>query len=218
MSFRETLGNIHSDYRRYRATGEKGLLQVVLLTQGFWASLAYRLSHLVYIELHIPIIRQIMRFFSKIIQKVIEILTGISLPSRCRIGQGLYIGHFGQIIVHPETQIGDNCNLSQGVTIGLMSRGKYVGVPKIGDRVFVGPNAIIMGGITIGDDVAIGAGAVVFQPVPPLAVVGGNPARVISYKGSFEYIQFDGMENDSKRLAALEKRELIKNEVRNNDS
>lgn len=214
MTFRETLINIYSDYRRYRATGENGWLQVVLLTQGFWASSVYRLSHLVYSELNIPIIRHVMRFFTKITQKGIEILTGISLPSRCRIGQGLYIGHFGQIIVHPEVQIGHNCNLSQGVTIGLMSRGKYIGVPKIGNRVFVGPNAIIMGGITIGDDVAIGAGAVVFQPVPPLAVVGGNPARIVSYMGSFEYIQFDGMENDSQRLAALEKRELMEDKFK----
>jgi serine O-acetyltransferase len=199
MKLRDALQAVYSDYRRYRATGEKDWLQVVFLSQGFWASVVYRLSHWVYTELKIPIIRPVVRFMSVVARKGIEILTGISLPAGCRIGPGLYIGHFGHIIVHPKTEIGDNCNLSQGVTIGLMARGKYIGVPKIGNRVFIGPNAVILGGITVGDDAVIGAGAIVTQPVPALAVVAGNPAKIISFQGSFEYVQFDGMEDDAER-------------------
>ena len=210
MKLQAALRHIFADYRRYRATGEKGWLQVVFLSQGFWASVVYRLSHWVYVDFKFPVIWTVLRFMTIIVQKGIEIFTGISLPAGCRIGQGLYIGHFGQIIVNPETTIGDNCNLSQGVTIGLMSRGKYAGIPKIGNRVFVGPNAIILGGIAVGDDAVIGAGAVVTQPVPPLAVVAGNPAKVISYQGSFEYIQYDGMDDDPERIAAVKIKQSTK--------
>ncbi len=210
MSLQDTLKEIHSDYRRYRATGEKGWLQVVFLCQGFWASFVYRLSRLVYVGLKIPVIRPIFRFVTKVAQKGIQVLTGISLPAGSQIGRGLYIGHFGHIIIHSEAKMGYNCNISQGVTIGITARGKRQGVPRFGNRVFVGPNAIILGNIAVGDDAAIGAGAVVTQSVPPLAVVAGNPARVISYQGSFEYVQFDGMDHDSERLAALKQREAIR--------
>jgi serine O-acetyltransferase len=217
MSIIKTLNDIHSDYRRYRATGGGSWVEVVFFAQGFWASSTYRLSHLVHTDIKIPVIRPIFRFFSKINQKIIEIVTGISIPSRCQIGRGLYIGHFGSIIVHPDAIIGNNCNLSQGVTIGVLSRGKYKGIPTLGDRVFVGPNAIILGGVTIGDDVVIGAGALVTQPVPPLAVVAGNPAKVISYQGSFDYVRFDSMEDDPRRIAAYKQQEAINEKIGNNE-
>jgi serine O-acetyltransferase len=209
MKLRDALRHVFMDYRRYRATGEKGWLQVVFLSQGFWASLVYRLSHWVYADFKLPVIWTVLRSITIIAQKGIEISTGISIPAGCRIGKGLYISHFGQIIINPETIIGDNCNLSQGVTMGLMSRGKHQGIPRIGNRVFVGPNAIILGGITVGDDAVIGAGAVVTQPVPPLAVVAGNPAKVISYQGSFDYVQYDHMEDDSERVAALKMKDAM---------
>jgi serine O-acetyltransferase len=217
MSVIKTFNDIHSDYRRYRATGEKSWVEVVFFAQGFWASSTYRLSHLIHTDIKIPVIRPIFRFFAKLNQKIIEIVTGISLPSRCQIGRGLYIGHFGSIIVHPDTIIGDNCNLSQGVTIGVLSRGKYKGVPTLGDRVFVGPNAIILGGVTIGNDAVIGAGAIVTQPVPPLAVVAGNPAKAISYNGSFEYVQFDGMEDDPQRTLAYKQQRIFNEKTGNNE-
>lgn len=205
MSATDVWLEIQSDYRRYRATGEKGVLQIVFLSQGFWACLIYRLSHSVHQGNTFPLIRKLLRIVTIIARKMIEILTGISLPAGCRIGRGLYIGHFGQIIVHPATQIGENCNLSQGVTIGLKARGRYSGVPTIGNRVFIGPNAVILGAVTIGNDAVIGPGAIVTKPIPPLAVVAGNPAVIISYRGSFEYIQFDDMDKDPQRLAALER-------------
>jgi serine O-acetyltransferase len=99
--------------------------------------------------------------------------------------------------------MGANCNLSQGVTLGGKDTGQYKGVPRIGDRVYIGPNAIIIGGIEIGDDVAVGAGSVVTKSLPPRSVAAGNPARIISGKGSFESVIYAGMESDPARQASL---------------
>lgn len=114
---------------------------------------------------------------------------GIDISYRTNIGKGLYIGHFGGIVVHGDSEIGENCNLSQGVTIGVLVRGKHAGVPKIGNRVFMGPGATILGGITIGDDVLIGANAIVTFDVPDHAVVASPLASIVSNRGSAEYIQ-----------------------------
>jgi serine O-acetyltransferase len=141
------------------------------------------------------------------IQKWIEIVTSIHLPPECEIGRGIYLGHFGPTIVHPRVKIGSNCNLSQGVTIGVVQRGKRRGVPTIGDRVYVGPNAVIIGSIIIGNDVAIGAGAVVTESLPDRAVVIGNPARIVSYKGAFDFVRYDSMEQDPSRIASLKEAE-----------
>ena len=77
------------------------------------------------------------------------------------------------------------------------------GGPVIGNRVYVGPQAIVVGKITIGDDVLICPGAVVLRSVPSRAVVMGNPARVVSHEGSFDHIKYDGMETDPERIASL---------------
>jgi serine O-acetyltransferase len=206
VTFPRVMAAIYKDYRRYRATGknEGSGLGVVLLTQGFWASFVYRISHAVYTQIRIPFVKVFLHIIFSLLQKLIEIITGIRLPPYSQIGEGLFVGHFGFIIVHPHARIGSNCNLSQGVTIGAVQQGSRKGVPILGNRVYVGPNAVIIGNIEIGNDAAIGAGAVVTKSVPPRAVVIGNPARIISYKGSFELVGYDGMESDPERMAALE--------------
>lgn len=113
---------------------------------------------------------------------------GISLPYNTEIGNGLYIGHYGGIVINHETVIGKNFNLNQGVTIGATYGGKFPGTPKIGDNVYVGPGSFIIGGIEIGHNVAIGANTVVSKPVPDNGVVAGAPGEVISYKGSGNYV------------------------------
>ena len=113
---------------------------------------------------------------------------GISIPFRTDVGRGLYIGHFGGIVVHEKTTIGKNCNISQGATIGQANRGRNKGYPTIGDNVFIGPGARIFGAIRIGNNVAVGANCVVAKDVPDNAVVVGVPARVISFEGSRDYV------------------------------
>jgi serine O-acetyltransferase len=144
-----------------------------------------------------------VRFLCQVARKGIEILTGISLPPDCRIGEGLYIGHFGTIIISSMAVIGKNCNLSQGVTLGVSGRGERRGAPTVGNRVYIAANAVVAGKISIGDDAVIGACAVVTTSVPPRAVVAGNPAQIKSHRGSFGHIYYDGMEKDPERLASL---------------
>jgi serine O-acetyltransferase len=109
---------------------------------------------------------------------------GIEIPFICDIGEGFYIGHYGCIIVSHQTKIGKNCNISHDVTIGIKQRGRHKGCPIIGDNVYIAPGARIIGGIRIGDNVAVGANCVVVDDVPDNAVVVGVPARVISSEGS----------------------------------
>lgn len=113
---------------------------------------------------------------------------GISIPFITNIGKGFYIGHFGTIVINPSTIIGCNVNISQGVTIGATNRGEHAGVATIGDSVYIGPGAKIIGAIRIGNNVAIGANAVVTHDVPDNAVVAGVPARIISMNGANGYV------------------------------
>jgi len=113
---------------------------------------------------------------------------GIQIPRATKIGQGFYIGHFGDIVINGRSVIGKNCNISQGVTIGQSSRGKNKGYPTIGDNCYIAPGAKIIGNIKIGNNVAIGANAVVTKDIEDNAVVVGIPAKVISYDGAEGYV------------------------------
>lgn len=113
---------------------------------------------------------------------------GISISPDASIGTGFYIGHFGGIVINQAAVIGNNCNISQDVTIGQINRGAAAGCPIIGNDVYIGPGAKIIGRIHVGDRAAIGANAVVIHDVPASTAVGGIPARVISEKGSEGYV------------------------------
>jgi serine O-acetyltransferase len=124
----------------------------------------------------------------KLIKRHLSFKYGISIDRCAQIGPGLYIGHFGGIVVSGGCSIGRDCNISQGVTLGVANRGPRKGFPVIGDRVYLGPGAKIVGAVRIGSNVAVGANAVVTHDVPDNAVVVGIPARVISYVGSADYV------------------------------
>ena len=78
---------------------------------------------------------------------------GFDISPFCKIGKGLYIGHFGRVIINEKAEIGCNVNISPGVTIGATYRGKNKGVPKIGNNVWIGTNAVVVGNIQVGDNV-----------------------------------------------------------------
>lgn len=103
---------------------------------------------------------------------------GYQISYSTDIGPGLYIGHFGQIIINWKAKIGKNVNISPGVTIGQTNRGNNKGVPKIGNQVWIGTNAVIVGDIIIGDDVLIAPNSYVNFDVPSHSVVIGNPGVI----------------------------------------
>lgn len=109
---------------------------------------------------------------------IIEIFIGVSLPKSAQIGGGLRIHHFGNIIIHKNAVIGENCILRQGVTLGNRHNGEFA--PKLGDDVELGAYAQIIGNITIGDNCKVGAMAVVLNDVPAGKTVCGNPAKIMN--------------------------------------
>ena len=113
---------------------------------------------------------------------------GIDISRDTRIGSGFYIGHFGGIFVNAGVVIGDNCNISQGVTLGQLNRGPKAGCPVIGNNVYIAPGAKVLGRVYIGDYAAIGANAVVVNDVAANTSVGGIPARPLSDLGSGGYV------------------------------
>ena len=182
-----TLELIRSDIRKYKRYGA-GVFVTVFFTQGFWAIFQYRISHFCFLRVKWQPFRIIAKVFMFLWQKQIEILTGISIPPSARIGHSFYIGHFGGIIFNQDTVIGNNCNVSQGVTIGISGLEEKRGVPVIGNNVYIAANAIVAGKIRIGDDVLIGACSLVSKDVESCSTVLGVPATVISMKGSKGYI------------------------------
>ncbi|MGI6545583.1 MAG: serine acetyltransferase [Fastidiosipilaceae bacterium] len=115
--------------------------------------------------------------------------SGIQIPYKTRIGRGFYIGHTGTIIINEKVIIGDNCNISTGVTLGIENRGKRKGCPTIGDRVWIGTNAVIIGKVKIGNNVLIAPLSYVNFDVPDNSIVIGNPAKIIpSYNATEHYI------------------------------
>lgn len=109
--------------------------------------------------------------------RIVETLTGISIPKSSEVGPGLRIHHFGNIVVHAQVRIGANCTLRHGVTIG--SRYDGAAVPVLGNGVDVGAYAQILGDVTVGDGAKVGAMTVVLCNVPPGATAVGVPARIV---------------------------------------
>jgi serine O-acetyltransferase len=121
-------------------------------------------------------------------QKWIELVAGIHLPYSASIGVSCYIGHFGGIIINSNAVIGDNCNISQGVTIGVSGRDEKRGVPVIGNHVYMGAHAVIVGKITVGDNCVIAANSLVVKSVDANTTVMGVPAIVVNNHTSKDYI------------------------------
>ncbi len=128
-------------------------------------------------------------FVFRIWNKNMQTKYGLQFRHTCKIGKGLYMAHYGNIVLNTNVTIGENCNIAQGVTIGNTKRGKKLGNPIIGNRVWIGANAVIVGKIKIGDDALIAPLSFVNFDVPEKAVVAGNPATIISYNGSMGYIE-----------------------------
>jgi len=178
---------IHSDYSRYKKYGSNFFV-ILFLTQGFWASFQYRIASFFYKKVKFRPLKIFIFIPLYFWQKFIEIITGISLPPSATVGHSFYIGHHGGIILNSETVIGNNCNISQGVTIGVSGLEEKRGVPIIGNNVYIGANSVVAGKIKIGDNVLIGACSLVVKDAEDNSVLLGVPAVKISEKSSKGYI------------------------------
>jgi serine O-acetyltransferase len=183
--FRDTL---RQDLYRYRAASGLGtFLKAYRRNHAFRFTFWLRAgNHFVFRSGKLA---RIAYLICRVIREHYSIRFGYQVYEETQIGPGFYIGHVGSVVINPEARIGRNVNIAIGVTIGQANRGKRAGAPTIGDRVWVGTNAVVVGKITVGNGALIGPGAYVNFDVPPNAVVVGNPGQVISESGTAGYIQ-----------------------------
>lgn len=127
-----------------------------------------------------------LKLFYKALFRIWANRRGMEISALGQIGGGLYLGHAYNITINPEAKIGSNCNIHKGVVIGQENRGRRKDVPTIGNRVWIGINAAIVGNVTIGDDVLIAPNSFVNCDIPPHSVVFGNPCKIVHHVNATE--------------------------------
>ena len=157
--------------------------------QGFWVMLVYRFGRWRY-QVKPALLRKVFSILYKILFKLIQIITGIELPAEVNIGKNFIIDHFGGIVISGYASFGDDCRIRNGVVVGLKNINQPI-APIIGNRVDIGAGAKLLGAIKIGDDVIIGANAVVICDVPNNSIAVGVPATIKPRKNYLHlYITF----------------------------
>ncbi len=151
-----------------------------LSRQGLWSMAVYRYGRWRY-TIRWRWLRVPFSFVYKVLKPVSEVITGIELPCEATLGRRFRIDHFGGIVISGDAIFGDDCVIRNGVTVGLKHAGQR-GAPVLGNRVDIGAGAKVLGAIHIGDDVLIGANAVVLTDVPSNSIAVGVPARVLPRK------------------------------------
>lgn len=161
------LNNIRQDLKNYQ--GDWG-------AQGFWVMIVYRFGRWRY-TVKPSLLRKFFSFIYKILYKFIQIITGIEFPCEVEIGNHFIIDHFGGIVISGYAKFGDNCRIRNGVVVGLRHVDEPI-APQFGNDVDIGAGAKILGPISIGDRVHIGANAVVIRDVPDDSIAVGVPATI----------------------------------------
>jgi serine O-acetyltransferase len=157
--------NIRSDLRSHG--GDWG-------AQGFWALVVYRFGRWRY-GVRPALLRKFFSLLYKMAFKMIQITAGIELPCEVEIGRNFVIDHFGGIVISGYAKFGNDCRVRNGVVVGLQSVEEPC-APIIGDNVDIGAGAKVLGPIKVGNNVLIGANAVVIRDVPDNCIAAGVPA------------------------------------------
>ena len=126
------------------------------------------------------------RFIAKVLRKISFLTFHIEIHPQAEIGEYLHIAHIGHVVIGKGAKIGNNVTMLHFTTLGTAGSGKRRGYPTVGDNVYIGVNAALIGKITVGNNVTIGPSSVVTMNVPDLAICIGNPARVMGLKASGE--------------------------------
>lgn len=159
-----------------RDPAARNVLEVLLCYPGLHALFVHRFAHRLW--------RSGWLTLGRFVSHLGRFLTGIEIHPGARIGPGLFIDHGMGVVIGETTQIGANCTLYQGVTLGGTSVKKEKRHPTLGNNIVVGAGAKILGAITVGDHSKIGAGSVVVTEVPPHSTVVGIPGRVVQRSGA----------------------------------
>ena len=182
----------------------KSVVEIFLCYPGFHAVLLHRLAHKLY-KARVPLAPRVISQFSRF-------FTGIEIHPGATIGRRFFIDHGMGVVIGETTEIGDDVLLYQGVTLGGTGNEKGKRHPTIGNRVVIGTGAKVLGSIRVGNDVKIGAGSVVVDPVPDNSTVVGIPGRVVRRRGPEGVLEHGSLpdpegqaiEDLAIRIAALE--------------
>jgi serine O-acetyltransferase len=127
--------------------------------------------------------RHNLKFLARLVSQTTRFFTGIEIHPGATIGKGFFIDHGMGVVIGETAEIGDDCLIYHGVTLGGVSLEKKKRHPTLGNNVVIGAGAKVLGAITLGDNVQVGANAVVLKDVPPNSVVVGIPGRVVQQDG-----------------------------------
>ena len=171
---------------------------------GLYGVVAYRLAHAARTAPLPGPARLLVQALTILLQRLLTPLCGVEMSAQAHIGPGLFVNH-AQGVVVGSLEAGSNLTLSHGTTLGRGTGGggeARLECPVLGDRVWIGVNAVVTGDLLLGDDCMVGANAVVLKDVPARAVAVGVPARVVSHAGSFGNVVYRGMTLDLQRAAS----------------
>ena len=160
---------------KQRDPAAKSDAEIILLYSGLHAILAYRVSHKLYVSGH--------TFSARAVSQAARLLTGVEIHPGAKIGKGLVIDHGMGVVIGETAEIGDNCTIYQGVTLG--GTGKDIGKrhPTLGNNVLVGAGAKVLGPIKIEDNSKVAANAVVLKDISRNSTAVGIPAKVVRQAG-----------------------------------
>ena len=160
---------------RQRDPAARSNAEILLLYSGMHARIAHRLSHKLYTTGH--------HFSARAVSQGAKFITGIEIHPGATIGRGLVIDHGSGVVIGETAEIGDNCTIYQGVTLGGTGKDEGKRHPTLGNNVMVGSGAKILGPVCIGDNVKVAAGAVVLTELPENSTAVGIPAKVVRVGG-----------------------------------
>jgi len=154
-------------------------LKCAIAEEAFWTIYWYRVARWATREFRVPVLSHLVRIVAKLMLRVLRITHGIGIVPSVEAGPGLYFGHFGGVWINPNVKLGKQVSILNGVTIGQGGQGATAGVPTIGDFVYIGPHAVIVSKLKVGNGCVIAANSLVVTDIPDGATAIGVPARVM---------------------------------------
>ncbi|MCD7730048.1 MAG: serine O-acetyltransferase [Oscillospiraceae bacterium] len=158
-----------------RDPAARSTIEILLTYSGLHAVIAYRVAHKFY--------EKRLYLIARIISQTARFITGIEIHPGAKIGKGFFIDHGSGVVIGETAEIGDNCLIYQGVTLGGTGKDKGKRHPTLGNNVMVGAGARVLGPFKVGDNAKIAANAVVLEEVPPNCTAVGVPARIVRRNG-----------------------------------
>ncbi len=190
--FRTIRQEIKNIYRKDPACNS--WLGVVLYYPGFQAIVSHRLFYFLW-NLDLGILSPITQFIARFGAYIVRIITNIDIHPAATIGKNCFIDHGLGVVIGETAIVGNNVTIYQGVTLGGVATKKGKRHPTLGSNIVVGAGAKVLGNITIGDYVQIGANSVVLKDVPSHSTVVGIPGRIVKINGKAEAL-IDNLEHD----------------------